>query len=444
MAKYNIHQRKSNLDKDTKIVNVTKEKSLSETLFGEEENKKDLKPGKYIVHERTSLIDKDTKIVTVTKEKTLSETLFGTEEEQRQKDLEQKRIYEKQKEDNKRYREQQNQKMIDDYNNMIEETNRYYQEQAYNNKVIGEDYTEGISKSELNKRKNSFDYDSVPLDKKKEYLKFVADYFNALNKGYSVDYVKLSKKKKFSKEKEYYDGPKYYEIKRDEKEFELNKGYRFEYTMLVLDENGDFWNKYKANNPGSYQDSINISFSKINGISDDLIVYTDISLERQKIDLSLDKYLSMNSSNRKKLISDLENNWTDENYKLKENAIKREKNKKLKDYYDKFIFISKLVIIPLVLLPILLVVIYTPLFLLIPYVVIVSAVYGFIKDHLTITEFIYTFSLIVTCILMLIRGYNKSFISMLIMIGLSVGIMYIMTFIESKLADKINKMKLYN
>ena len=30
MAKYNIHQRKSNLDKNTKIVNVTKEKSLSE------------------------------------------------------------------------------------------------------------------------------------------------------------------------------------------------------------------------------------------------------------------------------------------------------------------------------------------------------------------------------------------------------------------------------
>ena len=52
---------------------------------------------------------------------------------------------------------------------------------------------------------------------------------------------------------------------------------------------------------------------------------------------------------------------------IKENAIKREKNKKLKDYYDKFIFISKLVIIPLVLLPILLVVIYTPLFLLIPF-----------------------------------------------------------------------------
>lgn len=444
MAKYNIHQRKSNLDKDTKIVNVTKEKSLSETLFGEEENKKGLKPGKYIVHRRTSLIDKDTKIVTVTKENTLSETLFGTEEEQRQKDLEQKRIYEKQKEDNKRYIEQQNQKMIDDYNNMIEETNRYYQEQAYNNKVIGEDYTESISKSELNKRKNSFDYDSVSLDKKQEYLKFVADYFNALNKGYSVDYVKLSKKKKFSKEKEYYDGPKYYEIKRDEKEFELNKGYRFEYTMLVLDENGDFWNKYQSNNPGSYQVSINTSFSKINGISDDLIAYTDISLERKKIDLSLDKYLSMNSSSRKKLISDLENDWTDENYKLKENAIKREKNKKLKEYYDKFIYISKLVIIPLVLLPILLVVIYTPLFLLIPYVVIVSAVYGFIKERLTITEFIYTFSLIVTSILMLIRGYNKSFISMLIMIGLSVGIMYLMTFIESKLADKINKMKLYN
>lgn len=444
MAKYKIHQRKSNLDKDTKIVNVTKEKSLSETLFDEEENKKGIKPGKYIIHERTSLLDKDTKIVTVTKENTLSETLFGTEEEQRQKDLEQKRNYEKQKEDNKRYIEQQNQKMIDDYNNMIEETNRYYQEQAYNNKVIGKNYTEGISKSELNKRKNSFDYDSVSLDKKQEYLKFVADYFNALNKGYSVDYVKLSKKKKFGKEKEYYDGPKYYEIKRDEKEFELNKGYCFEYTMLVLDENGDFWNKYKSNNPGSYQVSINTSFSKINGISDDLIAYTDISLERKKIDLSLDKYLSMNSSSRKKIISDLENNWTDENYKLKENAIKREKNKKLKDYYDKFIYISKLVIIPLVLLPILLVVIYTPLFLLIPYVVIVSAVYGFIKEHLTITEFIYTFSLIVTSILMLIRGYSKSFISMLIMIGLSVGIMYLMTFIESKIADKINKMKLYN
>ncbi len=442
MAKYNIHQRKSILDKNTKIVNVTKEKSLSETLFGEED-KNGLKSGKYTVHERTSLLDKDTKIITVTKEKTLSETLFGTEEEQKQKDLEQKRQYERQKEDNKRYIEEQNQKMIDDYSELIKETNKMYKEQSYNNKVVGEDFTEGISSQALKKQKEKYDYSKVSEEKKKDYLKYLADYFNAMDKGYSVNFVKLRKKKNIFKEQEEYDGPKYWEIKKDEHEFELNKGYRYEYAILVIDENGEFWNKYISIAPKYNKMEKNISFSKIGGISDDLIAFVDISLERKKIDLSIDKYLNMNSRDCKKLLSDLENNWTDENYKLKENSIKRENDKKLKNYYNKFLYYSRLLILPLILLPILLVVIYTPMLLLIFYVVIISAVYGFIKEHLTITQFVYTFSLIVTSILMLIRGYNKAFISMLIMIGISIGIMYLMTFIESKVADKINKMELY-
>ena len=443
MAKYKIHQRKSMLDKNTKIVNVTKEKSLSETLFGEEDNKA-LKPGKYTIHERTSLLDKDTKIVTVTKEKTLSETLFGTEEEQRQKDLEQKRKYEKQKEDDKRYIENQNRKMIDDYNALLKETDRMYKEESYNNKVVGEDFTEGISSQALKKQKDKFDYSKVSEEKKKNYLKYVVDYFSAVDKGYSVDFVKLTKKKKFSKKQEEYDGPKYWEIKKDEREFELNKGYRYEYTSLVIDENGELWNKYIDITPQFNQTVKKINFKKLDGVSDDALAYVDISLERKKIDLSLDKYLNMNSSSRKKMISDEENNWTDENYKLKEKALQREKNKKLNDYYNKFIYISKLAIIPLSLLSILLVVIYTPLFLLIPYVIILSAVYGFVKDYLTVTGFVYIFSIIVTSILMLIRGYHKAFISMLIMVGISVILVYLMSFIEDKIYKKVNSIKLYN
>ena len=38
MPSYKIHKRKSMIDKDTTIVNVTKEKTLSETLFGEKEH----------------------------------------------------------------------------------------------------------------------------------------------------------------------------------------------------------------------------------------------------------------------------------------------------------------------------------------------------------------------------------------------------------------------
>lgn len=443
MSKYNIHQRKSAIDKNTKIVTVTKEKSLSETLFGEENNNKGIKPGKYTIHERTSIIDKDTKIVTVTKEKTLSETLFGTEEEQKQKDLDQKRKYEKQKEDSKRYIEEQNQKMFDDYNALIKETDRMYKEEAYNNKVKCEDFTEGISLQTLKKQMEKFDYSKVSLEKKKDYLKYVADYYNAINKGYSVDFVKLTKKKNIFKEQEEYDGPKYWEIKKDEHEFELNKGYRYEYTALIIDENGELWNKYASIAPEFNQTVKKVSFAKIIEISDDLIAYVDISLERKKIDLSLEKYLNMNSSSRKKILSNLENEWTEDNYKLKENAIKREKNIKLKYYYNKFIYISRLALLPLSLLSILLVVIYTPLFLLIPYVVIVSAIYGFAKDHLTITGFIHLFSLIVTSILMLIRGYDNAFLSMLIMIGLSVGLEYLMAFIESKIYIKVKNMNLY-
>lgn len=86
MPKYKIHKRKSLLDKNTTIVNVTKEKSLSETLFSEENsNNNILKEGKYTVHERTSMLDKNTKIVNTIREKPLTETLFGSDKNKKLK-----------------------------------------------------------------------------------------------------------------------------------------------------------------------------------------------------------------------------------------------------------------------------------------------------------------------------------------------------------------------
>ena len=73
----------------------------------------------------------------------------------------------------------------------------------------------------------------------------------------------------------------------------------------------------------------------------------------------------------------------------------------------------------------------------------ISAVYGFIKESTVISAYTYTFSMIVTSILMLIRGYDKAFTYMLIMVGISIGIMYLMTFIESKVSEKVEKIELY-
>ena len=436
MPSYKIHKRKSMIDKDTTIVNVTKEKTLSETLFGEnEKDKKVLKEGTYTIHERNSILDKNEKIVSVTRQKPLSETLFGSDDS--------KQKQEKTKENYSNYAAEQNQKMMNDYNDLLEMERKYTDQQRYNNKVVGEEHTEGISKTELNNAINTFDYASVSLDKKKDYLIFVAKLFNAIDKGYSVDYVKLEKKKVFSKEKIAYDGPKYWEIKKDESEYELNKGYRYEYNSVVIDENGELWNKYEGVRPELNKYIRQSSFVKIENMEDIQVAFVDIALKRKKIDLSLEKYLNMDNVSQERLINEVQNNWTEDNNKLKESALKRSKNRKFVTIYNKFMAISRL-LLPLVsLLPILLVVIQTPLFLLISFVIIISAVYGFIKESTVISAYTYTFSMIVTSILMLIRGYDKAFTYMLIMVGISIGIMYLMTFIESKVSEKVEKIELY-
>ena len=404
MPNYKIHKRKSMIDKDTTIVNVTKEKTLSETLFGENEKDKEvLKEGTYTIHERNSILDKNEKIVSVTRQKPLSETLFESDDS--------KQKQEKPKENYSNYAAEQNQKMMNDYNDLVKMERKYTDQQRYNNKVVGEEHTEGISKTELNNAINTFDYASVSLDKKKDYLIFVAKLFNAIDKGYSVDYVKLEKKKVFSKEKIAYDGPKYWEIKKDESEYELNKGYRYEYNSVVIDENGELWNKYESVRPELNKYIRQSSFVKIENMEDIQVAFVDIALKRKKIDLSLEKYLNMDNVSRERLINEAQNNWTEDT------------------------LVS--------LLPILLVVIQTPLFLLIPFVIIISAVYGFIKESTVISAYTYTFSMIVTSILMLIRGYDKAFTYMLIMVGISIGIMYLMTFIESKVSEKVKKIELY-
>ena len=436
MPSYKIHKRKSMIDKDTTIVNVTKEKTLSETLFGENEKDKEaLKEGTYTIHERNSILDKNEKIVSVTRQKPLSETLFESDDS--------KQKQEKTKENYSNYAAEQNQKMMNDYNDLVKMERKYTDQQRYNNKVVGEEYTEGISKTELNNAMNSFDYASASLDKKKDYLIFVAKLFNAIDKGYSVDYVKLEKKKVFSKEKIAYDGPKYWEIKKDESEYELNKGYRYEYNSVVIDENGELWNKYESVRPELNKYIRQSSFVKIENLGDVQVAFVDIALKRKKIDLSLEKCLNMDNVSRERLINEVQNNWTEDNNKLKESALKRSKNRKFVTIYNKFMAISRL-LLPLVsLLPILLVVIQTPLFLLISFVIIISAVYGFIKESTVISAYTYTFSMIVTSILMLIRGYDKAFTYMLIMVGISIGIMYLMTFIESKVSEKVEKIELY-
>ena len=436
MPNYKIHKRKSMIDKDTTIVNVTKEKTLSETLFGEnEKDKKGLKDGTYTIHERNSILDKNEKIVTINRQKPLSETLFESDDN--------KQKQENQKENYSNYVSEQNQKMMNDYNDLVKIERKYTDQQRYNNKVVGEEYTEGISKTELNNAINTFDYANVSLDKKKDYLIFVAKLFNAIDKGYSVDYVKLEKKKVFSKEKIAYDGPKYWEIKKDESEYELNRGYRYEYNSVVIDENGELWNKYESVRPELNKYIRKSSFAKIENMEDIQVAFVDIALKRKKIDLSLEKYLNMDNVSRERLINEAQNNWTEDNNKLKESSKKRSNNLKFVTIYNKFMAISKLVLPLVSLLPILLVVIQTPLFLLIPFVIIISAVYGFIKESTVISQYTYTFSMIVTSILMLIRGYDKAFTYMLIMIGISIGIMYLMTFIESKVSEKVEKIELY-
>ena len=444
MAKIKIHQRTSTIDRDTKIVNVTKEKSPGETLFGEQEGSKRIQSGTYRIHERDSLLDKDTKVVTVTKEKTLGETLFGTEEENRQKELESKRKYEQDKINNKRYLEEQNQKMIKEYNDLVEQETKYNQEQVYNNKVVGTDFTEGISSKEVSTWMKNFDYSSISKNKKEGYLKFIANYLNSLDKGYSIHFIKLEQKKKFSKNKKIWDGPKYWEIKKDEKEYELNKGSRFSNEIIVIDENGEFWKKHETILPGLNKYTKTCSFNKIEKLEDENIAYLDISLKNKKIDLNLEKYLKINDSEKEKMLNEAKENWTDENNKLKKLSNERLNKKKLINTYNILLLVSKIIILPLILLPIPLVFMKAPLFLIIAIIILSSGICGFIKDYFSIATTIHLFCTIVATILTLIRGYDNVLKFILIMIVISIAIHFILYVIENKMSEKIQKIDLYN
>ena len=444
MAKVGIHQRNSALDKNTKIVNVTKEKSLGEKLFGEDDGSKNNKSGRYRIHERDSFLDKDTKVVTVTKEKTLGETLFGTEEEIKEKYKNDKENYAKAKEENKRYIEERNQQMISDYNALLEQEKRFYEEQAYNNKVVGKNFTAGVSSLEYNNMKKSFDYGKVSIDKKRDYVKFVVKYFNASDKGNSINYIRITKKKTSKMQKDqYYDGPKYWEIKKDETEYEKNKGFDFYNQILIIDENGEFWNKSEKITNGIQGVVNNISFKKYDNLEDDNLIHLDILLKKRKVDLSLEKYLKLNKNNKDKLIKDAFENWTDENKRLKKISDKRRSEKHFIELYNMMVLISKVVIFPISVLPVLLVFTKAPLIFIIGLVVTSSAIGGFIKDHSGIATIFSLFCTIVTTVLMLIRGYDHAFQSALIMIALSVILHFILYFAENKISERKDKIKLY-
>ena len=63
--------------------------------------------------------------------------------------------------------------------------------------------------------------------------------------------------------------------------------------------------------------------------------------------------------------------------------------------------------------------------------------------NLEIVGFLYTMSLIITSILMLIRGYSDVFKPLLIMLVLSIVITFISNSIENKIYKKISKIELY-
>ena len=72
-----------------------------------------------------------------------------------------------------------------------------------------------------------------------------------------------------------------------------------------------------------------------------------------------------------------------------------------------------------------------------------SIIYGFVKEYLEIVGFLYTMSLIITSILMLVRDYSDVFKPLLIMLVLSIAIMFISSSIENKIYKKISKIELY-
>lgn len=434
MAKYNIHRRKSALDKNTEIVNVKKEKTISETLLGSDgADKSGLKSGKYRVHTRDSLLDKDTKIVDVTREKTLSDTLFGTEEEREEKEKQDKLKYEAEKEKDKRYIKEQNQKMIDSYNEILEMDKKIAEQRKKDNTVVDKDYSEDITYEDVKKKEKEFDYKSVPKEKIDEYLKYVAKYLNARDKGYTIEHVTEYDKKKTKV------GPKYWVVKTDKTESYMNVGAKVENKSIILDEEGIFRRLtetivYKGKKP-----SVSRYFAESKDFNWELVCL-DIFIERQNAGFNLEKYLKMPSKEKEDLIKKEENNWTEANNKLKTESIKKARNEKIKKNYKKFLLIAKILSFPLVVLPIGLVVIKAPLELLIILVAIIGAIYGYAKQDGAVINFLYYMSLIVTSILLLIRGYNKAFRGMIIMVAASLVLSFIFGFIEGKITNRVEKL----
>ena len=433
MAKYNIHRRKSTIDKNTEIVDVTKEKSLSEKLLGSEDNKDEIKSGRYRVHERTSLLDKNTKIVDVTREKTLSDTLFGTEEEREEKEKQDKLKYEAEKEKDKQYIKEQNQKMIDSYNEILEMDKKIAEQRKRDNTVVDKDYSEDITYEDVKKKEKEFDYKSVPKEKIDEYLKYVAKYLNARDKGYTIEHVTEYEKKKTKV------GPKYWVVKTDKTESYMNVGAKVENKSIILDEEGTFRRLtetivYKGKKP-----SVSRYFADSKDFNWELVCL-DIFIERQNVGFNLEEYLKMTSKEKEDLIKKEEENWTEASLKLKEKSLKKSKNEKIKKNYKRFLLIGKILSFPLVVLPIVLVVIKVPLELLIIFTAVVGAIYGYTKQDGAVINFLYYMSLIITSILLLIRGYNKAFRGAVIMVVASLVLSFIFGFIEGKITKKIDEL----
>lgn len=143
------------------------------------------------------------------------------------------------------------------------------------------------------------------------------------------------------------------------------------------------------------------------------------------------------------MIDEVKDCMLDKNVKFKEMALKRQKSKRLINVYKYVLLFFKFFIFPLLLLPIYLVFIKAPLILVIIVAIIMSIIYGYVKEYLEIVGFLYTMSLIITSILMLIRGYSDVFKPLLIMLVLSIAIMFISSSIENKIYKKISKIELY-
>ena len=434
MAKYNIHRRKSALDKNTEIVNVKKEKTISETLLGSDEaDKSGLKSGKYRVHTRDSILDKNTKIVNVTREKTVSETLFGTEEEREEKDRLAKQKYKEEKENDKKYIEEQNQKMIDSYNEIREMDQKMYEKQKHDRTVVDEDYSEDITYEDVKKKEKEFDYKNVKKEDAESYLKFVSRYLNSRDKGYTIDRIIRTEKKKTK------IGPKYWIIKTDTTEKYMNVGAKIENKSIILDEDGKFWRLTENKTYGGNKPVISKYFSDSKDFDWELVCL-DIFMERQKVGLNLEKYLKMSDKEKEDIIKREAENWTEASLKLKETSIKKAKNEKIKKNYNTILKVAGILSYILLLAPIGLAWIQAPLVLVIIVMTIVSAIYGYTKQYKEVIKYIYGISLFVTTVLILLRGKPKIHIPAGIMVVASLLVSFICSFIESKISPKIDKL----